>query len=66
MRGREVFSSVNAMVEPSVLAGLLGRPVESVVLEPMVTKGWSSTEAVFEAVVVDGEPGPAAVRKRIM
>ncbi len=65
MSGREVFSSVKAMVEPSVLAGLLGRPVESVVLEPMETKGWSSTEAVFEAVLVDGEPGPVGVIKRI-
>jgi hypothetical protein len=31
----------------------------------MTTAGWSSTEAVFEAVIVDGGSPPAAVIKRI-
>ncbi len=65
MSEREAYPSVEAMVEPSVLGGLLGRPVTSVVLEPMQTKGWSSTEAVFEAVLVDDERSPAAVVKRM-
>lgn len=65
MSGRVTHPSVEAMLEPSVLGGLLGRPVGSVALRPMKTAGWSSTESVFEAVVVDGETTPAAVLKRI-
>lgn len=60
-----VFESVEAMVEPSALAEPLRRPVGSVVLEPMVLKGWSSTEADFFAVLVDDDRHPSAVIKRI-
>ncbi len=65
MTGRVTHSSVESMLEPSVLGGLLGRPVGSVSLRPMTTAGVSSTESVFEAVLVDGEASPAAVLKRI-
>lgn len=59
------YPSIDAMLEPSVLADVLGRPVESVTLRPMATKGWSSTESVFEAVLVDARETRAAVLKRI-
>lgn len=65
MSRRYTYPSVDAMLEPSVLRGLLGRSVRSVDVAPMRTTGWSSTEAVFEAVLVDGETTPAAVIKRI-
>lgn len=65
MSGRATYPSVEAMLEPSVLGGLLGRPVRSVSSVPMTTAGWSSTEADFQAVHVDGETTPAAVLKRI-
>lgn len=59
------YPSVDAMLEPTVLGDLLGRPVRSVDVVPMSTKGWSSTESVFEAVLVAGEPNRVAVIKRI-
>ena len=65
MSGPETYPSVDAMLEPSVLAGVLGRSVRSVALVPMETTAWSSTEAIFQAVLVDGEEGPTAVIKRI-
>lgn len=65
MTDHVTYPSVEAMLEPAVLADLLGRPVGSVTVTPMETAGWSSTEAVFEAVHVDGGTAPAAVLKRI-
>lgn len=65
MSGRMTYPSVDAMLEPSVLGGLLGRSVRSVTVAPMTTMGWSSTEARFEAVLIDGDATPAAVLKRI-
>jgi hypothetical protein len=63
MGARVTYPSVDAMLEPAELADLLGRPVDSVALAPMTTLGWSSTEADFRQVFVDGDPTPAAVLK---
>lgn len=65
MGDRVTYPSVDAMLEPTELAGLLVRSVESVVLSPVTTLNWSTTEAVFQSVHVDGEATPAAVIKRI-
>jgi hypothetical protein len=43
------------MLEPTELAGLLGRPVNSVALASMTTVGSSSTQSGFRGVFVDGE-----------
>ncbi len=51
------------MLEPSVLGELLGRPVSAVRREPFEPPGWSSTDAVFERVALDGEPEPSLVAK---
>ena len=63
MGARVTYQSVEAMLEPTELAGLLGRQVDSVALAPMTTLGFSSTEADFRQVLVDGDPTPAAVLK---
>jgi len=63
MGARVTYPSVEAMLEPMELAGLLGRPVDSVSLAPMTTLGFSSTEADFQEVFADGEATPAAVLK---
>jgi len=63
MGARVTYPSVEAMLEPTELAGLLGRQVDSVALAPMTTLGYSSTEATFRSVLVDGEATPAAVLK---
>jgi hypothetical protein len=63
MGARVTYPSVEAMLEPTELAGLLGRPVDSVALAPMTTVGSSSTESDFRGVFVDGEATPAAVLK---
>ena len=65
MSSHVTHPSMEAMLEPSVLADLLERPVGSVALRPFTTAGWSSTEAAFHAVIVDGEAAPAAVIKQI-
>lgn len=63
MGARVTYPSVEAMLEPTELAGLLARPVDSVALAPMTTVGSSSTESDFRGVFVDGEATPAAVLK---
>ena len=63
MGARVTYPSVEAMLEPTELAGLLGRPVNSVALASMTTVGSSSTESDFRGVFVDGEATPAAVLK---
>mgnify|MGYP001823604449 CR=1 FL=1 len=60
---REAFESLESMLEPSVLGALIGRAVASVRREPFETSGWSSTEATFERVVVDGGDVPGLVVK---
>ena len=65
MGERVTYPSVDAMLEPTELAGLLGRPVDSVALAPMTTLGWSTTESDFREVFVNGEATPAAVLKLI-
>lgn len=63
MDARVTYPSLDAMLEPTELAGLLGRPVDTVALAPMTTLGYSTTEADFRQVFVDGESTPAAVLK---
>lgn len=63
MGARVTYPSVEAMVEPTELAGLLGRRVDSVALAAMTTVGDSTTESDFREVFVDGEATPAAVLK---
>ena len=65
MGARVTYPSVESMLEPTELAGLLGRPVDSVALAPMTTLGVSTTEADFREVFVDDEATPAAVLKLI-
>lgn len=65
MGARVTYPSVDAMLEPTELGALLGRPVDSVALAPMTTLGWSSTESDFREVLVDGEATPAAVLKLV-
>ena len=62
---REAFPGVHALLDPPTLERLLGRRVSSVRREPFETSGWSSTEATFERVVVDGPGAPRLVIKII-
>jgi hypothetical protein len=59
------FASVEAMIAPTALSGLLGRPVASVDRSPLTPKGHSSTGATFEGVRVDGEASPSLVVKTV-
>jgi hypothetical protein len=57
--------SLDALLEPGELGMLLGRRVAEVRREPYEPAGWSSTDAVFEGVYVDGEREPSLVAKTV-
>ena len=53
------------MLEPAAVSDLIGQRVESVRRLPFSTKGFSSTEAQFEGVELNGEAIPSLVMKTI-
>ena len=61
----QAFASVEAMLDPVALSGVLGRSVATVDLAPLVPKGHSSTDARFEGVEIDGESTPSLVLKTV-
>ena len=58
-------SSPEALLEPATLSTLLGRRVGRVDREPYEPAGWSSTDAVFEGVRLDGEAAPSLLAKTV-
>ena len=58
------YASQDEMLEPGVLASILGRPVESVRREPRTVEE-SSTGAVFETIHLDGEAGASLISKTV-
>ena len=60
-----VHPSLAALLEPSALGALLGHPVSGVRREPYEPTGWSSTDAVFEGIYLDGESRPRLVAKTV-
>lgn len=61
----QAYADLDAMLEPPELGGLLGRRVSSVRREPFEPAGWSSTDAVFEGVCLDGERRPSLLAKTV-
>jgi hypothetical protein len=62
---REVFSSIDVMLAPESLGHLLDRPVATVERTAFEPAGWSSTDAVFEGVHLDGEAEPSLLAKTV-
>ena len=64
MSGRHPYPSLEAMLDPGELAGLLGRPVVTVSVE-QVQDAETSTEAEFQKVTLDGDDDPSLFIKRV-
>jgi Phosphotransferase enzyme family len=62
---RQAYASLEEMLSPVVLTGLLRQPVGAVRREAFATAGWSSTEASFEAVYLGDEARPSLVTKTV-
>lgn len=61
----QAYPDLDALLELSALGGLLGRRLASVRREPFEPAGWSSTDAVFEGVYLDGEATPSLLAKTV-
>jgi hypothetical protein len=61
---RAAFASLDKMLEPDVLATILGRPVRTVQRTPHTVDD-STTDASFEAIRLDGAPGPSLISKTV-
>lgn len=61
---RSAFASTDEMLEPDVLASVLGRPVAHVRRAPRSVEG-STTDATFESIYLDGEPRPSLIAKTV-
>lgn len=64
MSERQPYPSLEAMLDPGELSGLLGRPVVSVSVEH-VQDAETSTEAEFQRVTLDGDDDPSLFIKRV-
>jgi hypothetical protein len=58
------FASMDEMLEPDVLASILGRPVESVKRRARTVHD-STTDATFESIYLDGEARPSLISKTV-
>jgi hypothetical protein len=60
-----IYPSIDTMLEPDTLTGLVNRPVTSFRLAPFQPVGWSSTQSPFLGVYIDEEERPSLLIKRI-
>ena len=63
-RASTAFASMDEMLEPDVLASILGRPVESVRRQARAVHD-STTDATFESIYLDGEARPSLISKTV-
>jgi hypothetical protein len=61
----EALSSLDELLTPAALTRSLGRPVKSVRREPFEPAGWSSTDAMFQAILIDDETEPSLLSKTV-
>jgi hypothetical protein len=60
-----IYPSIDTMLEPDILTGLVNRPVTSFRLAPFQPVGWSSTLSQFSGVYINEEERPFLLIKRI-
>jgi len=62
---RELCASINEMIQPETLSGLVQQPLKETCLTPFETNGWSSTEAQFLGVSGCNGEQPSYIIKRL-
>ena len=60
-----LYGSLEEMIRPETLSGLVNRRMTRIQLRPYQTAGWSSTESQFLAIKIDGEKNPQYILKKL-